>query len=116
MYGDEYHGARKNLWFVEVAFEWYVSLEIDVYGTQRLAGQLGVRCDGRCEELGPEIPDDGHELKFKRLATFKEQKGTGVRGKLREIQDVCRAERGKIPSSVIEVIEEVSSAENGANG
>lgn len=111
IYVDEYRDVGALLRFAEVAYERCLTLCTDSHGFSSSAAQRCIMSDDGCGELRPGILGDEDEWNFKGLVTVEELELTRGRGKLREVQYACHAERWKVFSSEIKVIEIAASVE-----
>lgn len=101
----EYHNEGTSLRFAAVPYEMYLTSGTDLHGIPCFVAQHHLMCKEINRELRPKIPGDEDEQDFEGRVMVEKPERTGVCGKLCVVQDACRAERWKVSSCVIEVIQ-----------
>lgn len=95
-----------------VAYERYLTLGTNQHFVLRLATQRRNKCDNMCGEVLSRAIRGEYWWNIGSLATVSWLKRTGVRCKLHEVQDTCRAERQKVFSFMTKLVERATSIGN----
>lgn len=97
-----------SLQFAEVAHECYLTSCTDLHEVPCLKKERHIVAERRDDEVGPGLKTEEGDWDFDSLVTIDEMERTGVREKLCDVQDACRAENMSVPTTVVKVTDLVA--------